>query len=216
MTIFFSISKYLPLLLRGAFVSLEIGFLSAIIGFFLGTTLGLLSEYGNKLTKVIIGIYTSIIRGTPMLIQITGYFFLLPQMGITSNLATATIAIGLNSSAYISHIIRSGISAIEKGQIEAGKTLGLNRLQIIRYIMLPQIIRITIPIMGNELITLIKDSSLASIIGVTELYKEARNLINNTYDVATIYLLLAFTYLLITLPLSYIVNKIDKKLNKKC
>lgn len=202
----------LPLLFSGVKYTLLISFCSCFIGFILGSVLALFSFYGGKLVKYCVEMYVALIRGTPMLIQIFAAHYFLPQLGIhVSGLTTAIIAIGLNSGAYISQTIKSGINAINVLQIEAAQVLGFSKIQIMRYIILPQAISIVFPSLSQELVTLIKDSSLASIIGVAELTKEGRVIISQTYDAVSIYLILALIYLLLTSLVSFVMRVIENK-----
>lgn len=209
------LQEAMPTLLRGASVSLQIALFSCLIGVVLGTILGIAQTRKVWLVRFLATLYAIIIRGTPMLIQI---FFmrygLLPLLGVkVPAFWTAVIAIGLNSAAYISQVIRAGILSINKGQIEAAKTLGFSQLQAIRFIVLPQAFRKTLPALGNELITLVKDSSLAYTIGVAELFKQGVAVISRTYEPLTIYLAIAAIYLVITSILSILVNWLYRKLN---
>ncbi len=209
------ISASLPQLLHGALVSLKIAGLSLALGFVSGTLLGVLQSGKNSLVRSIITAYTAVIRGTPMLIQIVFLYYVLSLSGLhLSTFMAAVLAIGLNSGAYISQIIRAGISSVSKGQIEAARTLGINQWDLMRYIVLPQAFRVVVPALGNEAITLIKDSSLASWIGVVELYKEGQTIISVTYDALTVYCAVAALYLLMTTPLSYGVTLLEKRLNR--
>lgn len=204
----------LPHLFHGAAVSVGLAACALLIGFTGGITLALLQTGGHPLVQKAVAVYSTIIRGTPMLIQIVFLYYLLPVFGIfVSPFFSAVLAIGFNSSAYISQIMRSGIISINKGQIEAARTLGIPRRDIIRYIILPQAFKIVLPALGNESITLIKDSSLASLIGVAELYKEGQIIISQTYDSLSVYCALALFYLTITSVLSYIFSHIEKRLN---
>lgn len=194
----------LPNLLRGTLISVQIAALAAFIGLTLGSLFGILESSQSRLFRLIIGIYVTLFRGTPMLVQILFIYYVLPQFGITlAPFWAAGIAIGLNSGAYISQIIRTGINTVSKGQIEAAYTLGFSRVKTIRYIVMPQAIKTALPALGNELITLIKDSSLASIIGVMELTKEASIIRSRTYDAFSILLAVAIIYLLMTATLSF-------------
>jgi His/Glu/Gln/Arg/opine family amino acid ABC transporter permease subunit len=209
------IRSALPHLLHGAWVSLQIAGLALALGFTGGTLLGILQTGNSKLIKWIIAIYTTIIRGTPMLIQIVFLYYVVSMLGINfSAFTTAVIAIGLNSSAYISQIIRSGINAVPRGQIEAAQTLGISKTDTLKHIILPEAVRVVLPALGNESITLIKDSSLASWIGVVELYKEGQTIISQTYDALSIYCATAALYLIMTMTLSYIVSKLEKYVNR--
>ena len=208
------ILKYSPILLQGLIVTLQIATASCCIGLLLGTTLALMQTSSNKLLRLAVTIYVIIIRGTPMLIQIVGAYFLLPHLGIhITALWTAVIAIGLNSASYISQIIRSGISSIGIGQIEAAKVLGFSTPDIIKCIILPQALRSTLPALGNEFVTLIKDSSLASLIGVAELTKQANFIKSKTFDAITVYFAVGILYLIVTSTISLLVKHLEKRTN---
>ncbi|HLJ31591.1 MAG TPA: amino acid ABC transporter permease [Candidatus Babeliales bacterium] len=208
------IIEYLPVLLQGLMVTLQIAAISCCIGLVLGTLLALLETSNNRLLRFLVKIYVIIVRGTPMLIQIFCAYFLLPQIGIyIPALWTAIIAIGLNSAAYISQIIRSGISSIGIGQIEAAKVLGFSTADTIYYIILPQALRTTLPSLGNEFVTLIKDSSLASLIGVAELTKQGNFVKSKTFDAITVYFAIAVLYLIITSTISFLVTRLEKRMN---
>lgn len=209
------IIQALPALLRGLAVSLEIAFGALCIGMIGGTILGIGQSLGSPLVRTIIGIYAAIIRGTPMLIQIVFLYYLVSVTGIgLSPFATAVIAIGLNSSAYVSQIMRAGILAVPRGQREAAKTLGISSYDTILHIMLPHAIRVVLPALGNESVTLIKDSSLASLIGVMELYKEGQVVISLTYDALSTYCAIAALYLIVTTTLSFAVYRLEIFLNR--
>lgn len=209
------IYKYLPLLLSGALTTVHIAGLSCIIGFIGGIILALAQTSGNKILHGLVTFYVTIIRGTPMLIQIAFFYYaILPALGLNiPALYAAIIAIGLNSTAYISQVVRSGIASISKGQIEAAKTLGFSTAQIVYYIVLPQALRVVIPSLGNEFITLIKDSSLAYTIGVVELYKQGITMRSLTLDAMTTYTAVALLYLVMTTTLSFFMNSLEKRLN---
>ena len=210
------ISQSLPNLLRGAWVTLQIAAIACTIGLTLGTLLGLLQTRKNKILSMLVAIYVNFIRGTPMLIQIFFVFYVLPQLelGITiTAFWAATLALGFNSSAYVSQIIRSGISSVSKGQIEAAQVLGLSGIQITRFIVLPQAFRVVLTALGNELVTLMKDSSLASIIGVMELTKEGSIIRGRTLDAITILFAVAVLYLILTTFLSVIMHWLEYRMN---
>lgn len=202
----------LPLLLQGVLITLQISGIGCGIGLCLGTLLALMQTSTFRLLRAPVIIYVTIIRGTPMLIQILCAYYVLPQFGVTIPTTwVAIIAISLNSAAYISQIIRSGISSISTGQIEAGKVLGLTHTQIARYIILPQAFRVVLPALGNEFVTLIKDSSLASIIGVAELSMQGRLITSRTYDAITVFFAVALLYLIMTTTISLIVAKLEQR-----
>lgn len=202
----------LPTLLKGASMSLGIAFASCCIGMIFGTFLGIAYLIRSKWVRVPLAIYVSLFRGTPMLVQIMFVFYVLPEAGIQlPGFWCAVVAIGLNSAAYISQTVRSGINAISPGQMEAAKVLGMTSWQAKRYILLPQVFRIISPSLGNELITLVKDSSLASIIGVMELSKEGSIIRSQTYDAFTVLLTVSLIYLVMTTTLSIILKLIEKR-----
>lgn len=209
------IQQSLPFLWQGTLITLKIAACSCLLGIFLGIMLGIGQTRKNIFLKGFVAIYTTIIRGTPMLIQIFFMkYVLLPLLGINMPaLYAAILAIGINSGAYISQIIRSGILSVNRGQLEAAKTLGFSHWQTIYYIVLPQAIRMVLPALGNEFITLIKDSSLASTIGVMELFKEGSAIISRTYDPFTVYTTVAFIYLIMTTLLTIFINYVERRMN---
>ena len=203
----------MPSLLKGLWLSLIIAGFASILGIIMGTILGICQSGCNKIIRHAVAVYVTIIRGTPMLVQIMFIFYVLPQFGIViPPLWSAVIAIGLNSSAYVSQIIRSGISSVPKGQYEAAYVLGFTKFQTMRYIILPQAVRVVLPALCNEFVTLVKDSSLASIIGVMELSKQGSVIRSQTYDAFTILIVVALMYLPVTSVLSTIMLKIEKKM----
>ncbi len=206
----------LPFLLGGAVTSINIAIISCFIGITLGSLIGIILTTRRSLITVLLEIVTGIIRGTPMLIQIFMAYHVLPQCGFIMLPAfwTATIAIGINSAAYISMIVKAGIASVSKGQIEAAKTLGLNYTQIARYIILPQAFKTVFPAIGNELITLIKDSSLASTIGVMELSRRGSQVKSDTFDAITVFTGICLIYLCMTGIATLLVSLLEKRINK--
>ncbi len=203
----------LPSLMYGTGVSLQIAFVAAFIGLTLGSIFGLAETSSSRLVTFAIGTYVTLFRGTPMLVQILFVYYVLPQFGLSvAPFWAASIAIGLNSCAYISQIIRTGINAVSKGQIEAAHTLGFTRIKTLRYIVFPQAVRAALPALGNELITLVKDSSLASIIGVMELSKEASIIRSRTYDAFSILLAVSIIYLVLTATLAFCIKKYEMRM----
>lgn len=204
-----------PLLARGALVSLQIASLGALIGTTLGTTLALAQTSKNKPLQWFVMLYITIIRGTPMLIQVMFAPLIFPQLGMTlPPFWLAILIIGLNSAAYVSQIIKAGIKSVHKGQIEAGRVLGLSTMQITRYIILPQAFRVVIPALGNEFVTLIKDSSLASTIGVVELTKEGIFIRAKTFDAISTFVGVALVYLMLTTTLSLFISWLEQRMNR--
>ena len=206
--------QYYPLLLAGVATSLQIAFTSCAIGAVIGTGLGIILAGKNKSAKLLAQAYVSIIRGTPMLIQVMGTYFILRAFGIPIQaLWSAIISIGLNSAAYLSQTILSGITSVSKGQIEAAKTLGFTPAQTIRYIIFPQAIRTVLPNLESEIVTLIKDSSLASTIGVYELTQQGKVIMSQTFDMPSIYFAVAIIYLILTTTVTILMSLLNKKIN---
>lgn len=205
------IIQSLPALLSGALMSLQIACASALFGFIFGTMLAVTESLRHPVLSFFVNIYVTLFRGTPMLVQILFVYYVLPQFGLMiAPFWAASLAIGLNSSAYVSQSIRTGLNAVDAGQIESAKTLGFSRTQIMRFIVLPQAFRIALPSLGNELITLLKDSSLASVIGVMELSKEASLIRSRTYDAFSVLLAISIIYLVMTGVLAWILKRYEK------
>lgn len=203
----------LPVLLKGLAVTLKITTASCCIGFLGGTLLAFMQMHTFSILRGLVTTYVIFIRGTPMLIQILFASYVLPQMGINIDTTLiAIIAIGLNSAAYISQIFRSGIKSINTGQLEAAYVLGFTKLQAARYIILPQALRIALPALGNEFTTLVKDSSLASVIGVAELSQQGRLVIRQTFDAISVFFAITLLYLLVTSTISFIINRFEMRI----
>lgn len=206
--------KYYPLLLAGIMTSLQIAFISCGIGAIVGTCLGIILAGKNKVAKFFAQAYVSIIRGTPMLIQVMGTYAVLRTIGVPiPALWSAIISIGLNSAAYLSQTILTGITSVSKGQIEAARTLGFTPMQTIRYIIFPQAIRTVLPNLESEIVTLIKDSSLASTIGVYEIMQQGQVVISQTYDTPSVYFAIGIIYLILTTTVTILMSLLNKKIN---
>jgi len=211
------IKESLPLLLAGLNYTLQIAFFSSALGITLGSFAGIALTSKAKLLRFFISIYVTIIRGTPMLIQIAALYYSLNFAGIAiSAFWSAILSIGLNSGAYVSQIIVSGINSVGKGQIEAAQTLGFSNKQITQLIVLPQAVRTVLPALGNEFVTLVKDSSLASVIGVHELTKSGAIIISRTFDAPSVYLIVGLLYLILTSIVSLIISHFERKLKIPC
>ncbi len=206
------IKTYYPLLLKGLFVSLQLAFYSCIIGAVLGILFGICLAQKIRIVYPCLQVYVLVVRGTPMLIQIAALYYILFYIGLgICAFWAAVLSIGFNSAAYVSQIVVAGIQAVGRGQVEAAKTLGFNNIQIIRFIVLPQAMRVVFPALGNELVTLIKDSSLASTIGVCELTKQGGIIASQTYNIPALYLMMGFLYLLVTTTVSFLFSRIEKR-----
>lgn len=203
----------LPVLLQGAWVTIKLTFVSVIIGIILGTILGIIRITKNPL-RYLAGAYVDFIRGTPLMVQIFIIYYGVPNLirGPVPTYVAAIVALGLNSSAYVAEIVRSGIQGIEKGQSEAALSLGLSSSQTMRYIVLPQAFRKIVPPLGNEFIALLKDSSLVNVIALEELTRKGQILVGRTFRPFEIWFAVAILYLIMTVTISRIVSVLERKL----
>ena len=189
------IQMAIPLLAEGLMTTLYISFFAGIIGTFVGVALGLLLLSNIKPVEILIRIYVDFVRGTPLLIQIFLVFFALPIIGIKLNEIWAGVAaLAFNLAGYTAEIVRGSVGSVEKGQTEAAKAIGMTREKILIYILLPQAARQMVPPFTNELITMIKSSSLLSVISVYELTRSGQAIISVHFVPFEIYGLLALYY----------------------
>ena len=206
---------YIPALLQGLYYTLLISVVGLIIGFILGAIFGLGRISRSKILYGISAVYVEVLRGTPVLVQAIWIYFALPLIiGFNiPSLAAGIIVIGLNSGAYIAEIVRGAVQSVEKGQMEAGRSLGLSRHLTMRYVIWPQAFKRMITPLGNQFIISIKDTSLLSVILVPELIFQGRLIASNHFNAVEIYTTVAIFYLVITLTLSKILNLMEKRLN---
>lgn len=207
------IQRALPILLMGAGVTIEITAFSVAIGFFIGLFVGIARISQFKILRIMAAVYADCIRGTPLLVQIFLIYFALP-MAIGQRVEpfiAAVAACGINSGAYVSEIFRAGIQAIDVGQMEAGRSLGLTWWQTMRFIILPQAFKNILPPLGNEFIAMLKDSSLMSVIGFEELTRRGQLIIAQTYGSFEIWMTVAVLYLIMTMAISRIVAFLEKR-----
>jgi len=203
----------IPLLLEGTWVTLYVSFFAGIIGTFAGIVIGLLSLSNIRPIEWVIRIYVDFVRGTPLLIQIFLVFFALPVIGITMNEIWAGItALAFNLAGYAAEIVRGGVGAVEKGQTEAARSIGMTRGKILVYILLPQAARQMVPPFTNEMITMIKSSSLLSVISVYELTRSGQAIISVHFVPFEIYGLLALYYWVMITTLSWLTRRLEARL----
>ncbi|MDK2883273.1 MAG: L-cystine transport system permease protein, partial [Bacillota bacterium] len=170
-------TTYLPILARGAVMTVELTILATFFGTIIGLVVAFARISRSKLLSGLAYFYTWAIRGTPLLVQLYFIYYGLPQVGIRLDaFPAAVIGISICAGAYIAEIIRAGIQSIDKGQMEAARSLGMTYFQAMRYVILPQAYRRMLPPMGNEIIALTKDSSLASTLALVELMRTARQI----------------------------------------
>lgn len=207
------IMRSVPLLLTGAAVTVQITALSVGFGLVIGMFVGLARLSAHLPVRTAAAVYVDFIRGTPLLVQIFLIYFALPiLLGARIDPFVAAItACSINSGAYVAEIFRAGIQSIDKGQMEAGRSLGMTWAQTMRHIILPQAFKRVIPPLGNEFIAMLKDSSLVSVIGFEELTRRGQLIIARTYGSFEIWLTVAFIYLLMTLAISRLVAYLERR-----
>ena len=202
-----------PDLMDGLYVTVRLTLLGLAIGAVIGLPAALARVYGGRwIRRIAIG-YIELFRGTPLLVQIFVIYFGLPDVGITFSRTTAAlIALGLNSGAYQAEYFRGAIQAIGDGQMMAARSIGMNRLNAIRYVILPQALRIVIPPWSNEPILLLKASAIVFIVAVPDLMTKAKIIITRIYDPIGVYLIVALFYLALVMVLTAIINVVEKRL----
>lgn len=209
------ISKYGSFFLKGIKITILISLIGVALGSILGAFVALMKLSKIKIISWIASIYIEILRGTPMLVQVFIVFFgITAALGLDiSALVCGTIALVINSSAYIAEIIRAGINAVDKGQMEAARSLGLNYRQTMKSVIMPQAIKNILPALGNEFVTLIKESSIVSTIGVGEIMFNAQVVQGISFNPFTPLLVAAALYFVLTFVLTRIMNMIEGRLN---
>jgi len=220
------LDKYLSYFVSGAGITVIISLVTVCLGTLIGLAMALLKLSKHKPLNWLANIYIEVLRGTPMLLQITIGFLILQgffpskdlDVGVLtvslSRLFPGMIVLSLNSGAYVAEIIRGGITAVNYGQTEAAHSLGLRPAQTMRYVILPQALRNILPPLGNEFITLIKDSSLLATIGINELMGSAQIVVSNSYIPLEPLIVAAAVYFVMTFITSRLVNLWEKKLGK--
>lgn len=204
----------------GAGTTLTITFVALIIGMVVGLVIALMRVSNNKILKGIAAVYVDIIRGTPLLVQALIVYMGLPQLLQGWNLefkwesavVASFIICGLNSAAYVAEIIRAGLQAVDKGQTEAARSLGMTHWQTMRLVVIPQAFRVIIPALGNEFITLIKETAVLSVITVTDITRASMLFASSSFIYWPAYLGTAFVYLTLTIPLSKAMGLLERKL----
>ena len=208
--------------LNGLWATLQIAVGGLLIGIVIGTLIAIvrvMPKYKRlpRILDKICGCYIELFRGTPMVVQLLiGYWVLLPALNITveSGVPVAIIVFGLNSGAYVSEIMRSGIQSVDAGQMEAGRAVGLTYATTMMKIVVPQAVKNILPTLGNEFIVLIKETSVVSFIAVIDLYKSFQQMGGSKQDYTMPYLMLALTYLVMVLLISWGVRALERKMKK--
>ena len=205
--------------LTGLGNTIIMAFFACLIGVILGLILSLVIDYNEKTGKLYLlstfaRMYIEIIRGTPALLQLMILYYIIFKSVNINIVVVGIISFGLNSGAYVSQIIRSGLISIPKGQEESSTMLGFNYFKTMKYVIMPQALRNVLPALGNEFITLLKETSVAGYIGILELTKASDIVASSTYDYFFPLLIVAIIYLILTLGLTKLLNFFERRLSK--
>ncbi|MDF2655285.1 MAG: amino acid transporter permease [Bacillota bacterium] len=212
--------KALQIAYSGISVTLQITVFAVLIGVALGLIVALGKMSSLKPVKIVFSIYVELLRGTPLVVQAlivyAGFPMFLQSNGIQFRwddpILASILVCGINSSAYVAEIIRSGLQAVDKGQMEAARSLGMNHLQAMRFIIVPQAFRIILPALANEFIALLKETAVLSIIAVVEATRKSMLWAAATFEYWPAYLGTAFVYLSITVPMSRLVAYLERRM----
>ena len=205
----------LPVFFQGVGTTVELALYTAIFGTLLGIVVALLRMSRVKVLKVLAGAYIEFLRGTPLLVQVLIVFYGLPQLGIKLPRMTAgTVALVINSAAYMAEIVRSGIQAIDGGQTEASRSLGMSKLQTMRFIILPQAIRNILPAIANEFVTIIKESAICFTIGVQDIMSAVNAVKGATFIIIEPLLVATAIYFCLCFPTSKIIAYFERRMSR--
>ena len=207
--------------LAGLLTTIEIAVFGLIIGIVVGTLIAITKvipqrKLINKILSKTSDVYVGFFRGTPMVVQLLlGYFVLIPALGIhADNVIVAIVIFGLNSGAYVSEIMRSGINSVDIGQMEAGRALGLSYGRTMSSVIIPQAIKNILPTLGNEFIVLIKETSVVSFIAVVDITKAFRSIADANYEYIIPYLMLALIYLILVILITMLIKVLERRFAK--
>ncbi|WP_409286122.1 amino acid ABC transporter permease [Pseudomonas protegens] len=207
---------FLPILLKGAVVTLQVTVGSFVLSSLIGLVFALMMV--SKVRSVAlfaIGV-VNVIRGLPIIVQLFYIYFVLPDFGIQlSAMQAGVIGLGMAYSAYQAENFRAGIQAIHQGQIEAAESIGMRGPMIMRRVVLPQALRIALPPYGNTLVMMLKDSSLVSTITVAEMTRAGQLIASSTFENMTVYTLVALLYLALSLPLSFALRRLEARISTR-
>jgi His/Glu/Gln/Arg/opine family amino acid ABC transporter permease subunit len=208
--------KYLPFLLQGAIVTLELSVVSMAFAIVIGLVCALGRTSGNRLLFWLVAVYVEIIRDVPLLVLLLVIFFTLPQIGISlPGFWAGVLGLSLNVGAYLSEVFRAALGSVDKGEKEAALSMGMSRTTVFRRVTFPQAMRIAVPTVGGFFIALLKDSSLVSFIAVSELMRQGTILISNTFRSMEIYFMVAIIYFVMSFVAARIVRQIEEMLTPR-
>ncbi|AHB06385.1 MULTISPECIES: amino acid ABC transporter permease [Pandoraea] len=206
-------AQSMPVLLQGTVLTIKFALMSMVFGLMIGIVVAIMGIGKIRALRAIARAYVSVMRGTPLLVQIFVVYYGLPGIGISLDPTPAgVLTLSLNVGAYLSESMRGALEGMPRGQWLAAYSLGLSYWQTLRYVIAPQALRIAVPSLGNSLISLIKDTSLVSVITVTELLRSAQEVIASTYQPLPLYLACAAIYWVLSTGLSALQRRIEKRL----
>lgn len=212
------LTSYYPYFITGTINTVVIAIFTVFFGVIIGTLLALMKISHNRLLKMVASAYIEFIRGTPLLVQLYIIFYLVTFPDITllgiqmSRFIPGIIALSVNSGAYVAEIIRAGIQAVDKGQMEASRSLGFTVGQSMKYVVLPQAVRNILPALGNEFVVVIKESSIVSIIGIAELMMSANIIRGAIYRPFEPLLVAALIYFILTFTLTRVLGIAERRM----
>ena len=203
------------LLLRGTLLTLEVSLAALAVSLTVGTLLGLARFFRVPVLEKLGNAYVEIIRGIPLIVQLSMVYFGLTSFGIVlPAFAAATLALGLYSAAYVSEIVRGGLLSVPGGQIEAARSLGLSAREAVRFVVLPQAWRVALPALGNEYVSLILGSSLASVVTLQELFAQAGQINGATYRYFEVFTVTGAIYFVLTFGLTRVLRALERRLSR--
>lgn len=206
-------TQYAPLFLEASWVTLRLSAAAIVMAMFLGSLIAAMAMGRVRALRWIATAYIGLVRGTPLITQIFIIYFGLVAIVALPAFWAGALALAFHNSAYIAEIIRSGFQSVPSGLTEAARSLGMSRTKTLKRVQAPLALRTTLPVLGNQYIIAIKDSSLVSFIGMTELFQTSRNVASSTYQELTAYIIVALYYLVIVLALTAVVNWLEHRLS---
>jgi len=201
-------------LLTGLYMTIKLSIVAIFFAIIIGVLTGVARISSNPALKKLAITYIELIRGTPLLVQIFIFYFFIGTVFHLSRFTAGTAALAVFTGAYIAEIVRAGIQSIPKGQMEASRSLGMNYFQAMRHIIMPQALKRTLPPMAGQFISLIKDSSLVSVIAITDLTKSGREIVTSTFSPFEVWFSVALLYLVLTSSLSFFVQILERRLSE--
>lgn len=218
--------KWIPTFIDGMIVTVVLSLMTVFLGSIIGLVATFLQQSQKKSLKAVANIYTQVIRGTPLLVQLYIWLYGLPLIGISlptlpflgdvygsREFLTAVVALSINSGAYICELLRGGLESIDKGQMEAGRSLGLSQKETMKSVIIPQAIRVVLPGLGNEFIAMIKESSIVSVVGIFDVMYTSNIVKAATYSIFEPLIIVAIIYFFLTYSLTGIMKQLEKRLS---